>query len=258
VGNREAESLKVLKRFDLNTEKVGSYACPAFLFEPEKLEKAVKEKYFTEDKKSLGFILCGFNFKEGPHNKWPREVSDYDKFVELISNFLVNNSDYQVVFMSHANGFKLPSTPFVQIPGSDFKHAKKMYELLVKKGFKNQIMLLDEILSPHQTKAFISNFDLLISGRIHGAVAGFSQNIPTMVLDYGHEPKAHKTLGFVKNIGSEAFFCDPNDLKDMETKLVDLNSNPHEESIRLINANKKVKDKIENMFSDLKATYENF
>ncbi|MFD0933343.1 polysaccharide pyruvyl transferase family protein [Psychroflexus salinarum] len=258
VGNRESESLKVLENFNINTEKVGSYACPAFLFEPETLKSVVKERYFLEDKKTLGFILCGFNFEEGPHNKWPREASDYSKFVELVSNFLTKNPDYQVIFMSHANGFKLPPTPFVQIPGSDFKHAKMMFDLLSKKGFKNQIKLLDEILSQHQTKGFIANFDLLISGRIHGAVAGFSQNIPTMVLDYGHDPKAHKTLGFVKNIGSEAYFCDPNDLKVMKTKLDELNLSRLEESYRLDTANKFVKDKIDKMFFDFKITYENY
>ena len=258
VGNREAESIRVIKDFGINTHNVDNYACPAFLFEPGDISKIIKKKYFSEDKKVLGFILCGFNFEDGPHNKWPRNSSDYDKFVKLVKNFLDNNSDYHVIFMSHANGFKLPPTPFVQIPGSDFKHAKMMYDLLSKKGYGHRIKLLEEILSQHETKAFISNFDLLVSGRIHGAVAGFSQNVPTMVLDYGHEPKAHKTLGFVKNIGSEEFFCNPNDLAEMLSKLKKLKLVNLTERERLNKANIKVKKMVNKLFFDLKICYENY
>ena len=48
----------------------------------------------------------------------------------------------------------------------------------------------------HATKTIIKNFDMLVSGRIHGAVAALSQSVPTVIIDYGHEPKAHKLIGF--------------------------------------------------------------
>ena len=60
---------------------------------------------------------------------------------------------------------------------------------------------------------------MLISGRIHGAVQALSQAIPTAIIDYGHEPKAHKLKGFARIYGVDDY-------------LIDLNS--PEESYRII------------------------
>ena len=59
---------------------------------------------------------------------------------------------------------------------------------------------------------------MMISGRIHGAVAALSQNIPTMIIDYGHELKAHKLKGFAQLAGVEEFICNPASYQDMIDK----------------------------------------
>ena len=56
----------------------------------------------------------------------------------------------------------------------------------------DSVSLLEGVYTPGQTKAIIANFDMVISGRVHGAIAALSQCIPTVIIDYGHEPKAHK------------------------------------------------------------------
>ena len=74
---------------------------------------------------------------------------------------------------------------------------------------------MDGIYNPKITKGIIANFDMLISGRVHAAVAGLSQNVPTIIIDYGHEPKAHKLRGFAKVAEIEEYVANPADVKGM-------------------------------------------
>ena len=71
---------------------------------------------------------------------------------------------------------------------------------------------------PKEIKAVIQNFDMLISGRVHGAIAGLSSCVPTVIIDYGHEPKAHKLQGFAKLYDIERFIANPKDYNDMRKK----------------------------------------
>ncbi len=50
---------------------------------------------------------------------------------------------------------------------------------------------------------------MLVSGRVHGAVAGLSQYVPTVLLDYGHEPKAHKIKGFASVANALPYVVEP-------------------------------------------------
>ena len=60
---------------------------------------------------------------------------------------------------------------------------------------------------------------MLISGRIHGAIAGLSQNVPTVIIDYGHGPKAHKLRGFARLMQVEEYVADPADETDLVHKI---------------------------------------
>ena len=95
---------------------------------------------------------------------------------------------------------------------------QQMERILVSKGYSDYVTLLDGVYTPELTKGIISNFDILISGRMHGAVAGLSQCIPTVIIDYGHEPKAHKSRGFAEVVGMEHMIADPADLDDLIEK----------------------------------------
>ena len=48
----------------------------------------------------------------------------------------------------------------------------------------------------HGRQKLLSKTLICLLVRIHGAVAALSQSVPTVIIDYGHEPKAHKLIGF--------------------------------------------------------------
>ena len=69
-------------------------------------------------------------------------------------------------------------------------------------------------------KNYYQKLSMLVSGRIHGAVAALSQSVPTVIIDYGHEPKAHKLIGFAKVVGVQDFVADPCVFSDLKLKLI--------------------------------------
>ena len=83
---------------------------------------------------------------------------------------------------------------------------------------KNRVVLIEDVCSVWDTKGVISEFDMLISGRVHGAVAGISQCVPTVIIDYGQEPKAHKLRGFARLVELEEYIANPGDSDDMLDK----------------------------------------
>ena len=76
---------------------------------------------------------------------------------------------------------------------------------------------------------------------MHGAVAGISQSIPTMIIDYGHEPKAHKLGGFAEVSGIENFIANPNN----EIELIDT-------SFRCYNNRKQIRNMLQERMVDIK------
>jgi colanic acid/amylovoran biosynthesis protein len=70
-------------------------------------------------------------------------------------------------------------------------------------------IVLDEVYEPWQTKAIIGSMDMLVSGRVHASVAALSQSVPTVLMDYGHAPEAHKIRGFASVSGADEFVTDP-------------------------------------------------
>lgn len=222
VSNREPISTRLLKSQGFELNNTYDYPCPSFLFtkvEDKEIEGILHEHAFDQEKRTkVGFIMCGWNFKRGPFSVWPREDSEYENFVETVK-YLVDCHHAHIYFLSHANGFDIPPNPFMLRHGRDFPIMKQLYEIICNSGeYDDSITLLDGVYSPEETKAIISHFDVLISGRMHGAVAGLSQKIPTMIIDYGHEPKAHKLRGFAEICGMEQLIADPNNKKELLEK----------------------------------------
>jgi colanic acid/amylovoran biosynthesis protein len=224
VTNREPISSKVLKEEGFDISNVRDLACPAFLFEPanaENIDELIKkEDVISEDKPTVGFIVCGWNFLEGPFDKWPRDDSDYEVFAKAVE-FITNSLGARVCLMSHSNGFPIPPAEFKLTHGRDYPIIKQLQEVLNDRGIAKDVFALDGVYDTWTTKAIISNFDMLVSGRVHAAVAGFSQCVPTVVIDYGHEPKAHKLLGFATVAGQEKYVSDPAKESDLINKIKD-------------------------------------
>lgn len=221
VINREHVSTKLLREmgFDLSKEK--DFPCPSFLFKAADRksvrQEIKKDKLFEHFPQKIGIILCGWNFEKGPYDIWPREDNEYTGFVKIIEN-LIEKYQTDVYLLSHSNGFDIPPAPFKLKHGRDFPIMSQLYNILKMGKYASKITLLEGVYSPEITKGIIANFDMLISGRMHGAVAGLSQAIPTVIIDYGHEPKAHKLQGFAEISGMQDYIADPNNITDMMEK----------------------------------------
>ena len=224
VTNREPISTGLLADLGFDISKTVDLACPAFLFEPEKIANMTdllqREGLLVQqrEKPLIGFILCGWNFESGPFDRWPRDDGEYTKFaesVELISEKL----GAQVCLMSHANGFDVTPAPFSLKHGRDYPIVKQLQAVVERRGIAKDVICLDGIYSAWQTKAIIGVFDMLVSGRVHAAVAGLSQSVPTVIIDYGHEPKAHKLIGFATVAGVAEYVADPANGNDVNEKI---------------------------------------
>lgn len=218
VSNREAISREVLTEYGFDVERVVNAACPAFLFEPcpqkDILPYLKGTPLENKNKPVIGFILCGWNMLKGPFNREDWSNEEFSQYVELLT-YMIKKYDVEICLLSHSNGFELPPQ-FKHIHGRDYPLVKRLYEILRESDISNHVYLFDSIYSPKETKAIIANFDMLVSGRVHGAVAGLSQSIPTVIVDYGHEPKAHKLQGFAEVAGVKEFVVAPNDIWRMK------------------------------------------
>jgi len=222
VTNRETISIDVLKNDGFDVSNVKSLACPAFLFEPAS-GKSVDELLEYEGladkaKPVVGFVVCGWNFVEGPFDRDPRSDSEFIQFAAAVE-YINNELGAKVCLMSHSNGFKVPPNIFELIHGRDYRIAKQLQKVIDDRGIAKDVFCLDGIYDAWTTKALISNFDMLVSGRIHGSVAGLSQMVPTVMIDYGHEPKAHKVRGFADVVGVNEYVADPSEGQDVINKI---------------------------------------
>lgn len=212
VTNREPISKTVLRENGFQNKNMIDTACPAFLFTPDskaiESEFLVREYKIEKDKPVVGFIVCGWNFSTGPFDKWPREEEDFLPFVESVE-FIDREIDANVVLMSHSNGFPIPPAEFQLIHGRDYPIIKEIQAIINKRRRARKVIALDGVFDAWTTKGLIKNFDMLVSGRVHGAVAGLSQHVPTVLLDYGHEPKAHKIKGFASVANALPYVVEP-------------------------------------------------
>ena len=221
VTNREQVSNQVLREYGFETRNIKDAACPAFLFEAKitsNIELLIQKLRQVKKKRPiLGFVLCGWKFQDGPFSKWPRDEKEYLNFVETIE-FLENKLNAKVYLLSHSNGFET-DPEFKIIKGRDYLVSQQLYNIISKRKIAKEVVLLDGVYLPAETKAIINEFDMLISGRVHAAVAGWSQYVPTVVLDYGHGPKAHKLKGFARMVGFEHLVANPTSMDDIKSKV---------------------------------------
>lgn len=199
----------------------------------------------------VGFVISGWNFEIGPFNKKNRKTSEFIKFAQIVE-YLCNKLNCNVCLLSHSNGFETLPKKFKPKHGRDFDILKKLDSLLQKRSNCNDYIIFDKLLTAWETKKIISQFDFIVSGRIHAAVAALSQNVPAVIIDYGHEPKAHKIQGFAQVAGVEGFVCNPHDLDDMIFKICNCYHKLSEIRSYLALQNVEIKNQIKQHFKLLK------
>jgi len=212
VVNREGYSIKILEENGFDVSKTKSYACPAYLFGEEYYPEVVdKEKIWETEGmkkkkcKSIGLILATYSLPKGSFDDWERKDSDFIDYVELIE-YIVKEKKEKVILISHSNGFELPPN-FKRIHWRDYKMICRLYEILEERGNIDMqyVSRVDTLYEPWEMHALIGGLDMLISGRVHGAVAGLGQCVPTLAFDYKNGPLAHKMFGFYQVVGMEEY-----------------------------------------------------
>ena len=221
VTNREELSLDILKQFKFDTKNVITCACPSVLFSAapqNNINKYIANTpLYNKTNNVVGFILCGWNIQTGPFNRETYYKEDFTEYIKLIE-YCIKTLNCKVCLLSHSNGFELPPH-FKLKQGRDYNLLEQLCNFIKDSDLSKDVYLFDGIYSPAETKAIIKNFDLLISGRIHGAVAGLTNNIPTVIIDYANGPKAHKLKGFAKLFDNESYIANPLDAGDMINKV---------------------------------------
>ena len=222
VTNREKISKIVLKEFGFDVTKIYDLACPAFMFEAASDDIVLPLLKDTplqkKEKPVVGFILCGWNMLQGPFNRTDWTDEEFYSYVELI------------------------------IHGRDYPIMQQLYNILHDSDVGGAVFLMKGIYTPAETKGIISHFDMLVSGRVHAAVAALSQSVPTTIIDYGHEPKAHKLKGFAEVAGVEEYVADPISVDDMIRKVDRCWNNRSEIHSFLIERNKQIISDIKKNF----------
>jgi colanic acid/amylovoran biosynthesis protein len=208
ISTREPLSTAMLAYIGVRGSRVLSAACPSVFFEKAPVERIERKKdaSLLADRRrpTLGMILCGWNMPRGPFSRWPREDCEFDPFLGLV-RALLERTGYRVCLMSHQNATDKTGQT---CRGNDHRIIDRLLELLGG-PVEGRLVALADTYDAAESKAIIGSFDVLVSGRIHGAVQGLSQALPTAIIDYGHEPRAHKLRGFARLYGVDEFVCDP-------------------------------------------------
>lgn len=214
VATREPVSLELLHGLGLHGDVYRVRSCPSFGFRPLANTPARAELIEQEpglrsgQKPVVGLILADLNMATPPLYHWPRDDDDYAPFIDLV-RFMVRDLGVRVCVMAHQNA---TGPDFRLIPGPDHRIVARLVELVAME----EVFTLRHLYDASAMHRLIGGFDALVSGRIHGAVQGLSQAVPTAVIDYGLPPRAHKLEGFARLAGIERYLCDPADPSGMK------------------------------------------
>jgi len=210
VSVREPVSLNVLNNIGFVGSDYTMHPCFSFGFRPynqvtdEELERKEPE-LFKVGKTMVGLVVCTHNLKEMPLNKWPRDDREFEPFVELVTH-LARGKGLRVCVLSHRYKFNDDNT--IKL-GSDHSMVDRILELLPSDVSEN-VFSINGIYDASSMNKIIGKFKVLMSGRIHGAVQGIQQKIPTVIIDYANEPKAHKLQGFANMTYLNEYIANPN------------------------------------------------
>ena len=230
VENREPTSTQNMEDWGFDISKVMDFACPAFLYTPSlpaeelALLKSDNPILYTERNKPIcGFTIGGFNLPVGPYDMWPRDNEQYTVFVQAIEH-IINTQNMKVVLFSHTNGFELPPN-FRLINGRDYCILEQLRDIVRQRGLitdPDSLSIIEKPYPPAQLKTLIKHFDMLVTGRVHASVAGISQYVPTVFINYEKSfIPSTKMFGFADLAGVREYVCDPAD-KDELIRKIDL------------------------------------
>ncbi|WP_024866220.1 polysaccharide pyruvyl transferase family protein [Butyrivibrio sp. FCS014] len=191
---RESITEKMLKGWFAN-DKVLYFPDPAFILPMEKCNLPFG---FSEGN-TIGINIS--NLIMGKRVGAPSEIV-LDNYMEVI-DYILKNTHYNVMIIQHIlnNGFDLDA-------------AKLIYQNYVTE--KRVSILQSELLSSSQIKYIISKLYMLVTARTHASIAGYSTNVPTLVVGY-----SVKSSGIALDIfgENENYVCQVRELRNKKDLL---------------------------------------
>jgi len=183
---RESLSFKYLQDMKLKSARIELTADPAFCLEPdmENVEK-ISKFYNIPREKTLVGVAPSQGISYYSRTRYEYHLDALRKLLQ----FLIEKLDCHVILIPHVH---LGSVTFDD---------RVICELLYRKlGFPENVTVISLTHSAEEIRAIIGTFDLMITERMHAAIASLSQNVPTFVV--GYSVKAKGILGDIVGFSS--------------------------------------------------------
>jgi polysaccharide pyruvyl transferase WcaK-like protein len=199
ISVRDEISLKHLINIGLKKEKLILAADSAFLLlpSPKKLD------YRDHTRKLIGIsvskLVTDFGFNS------TNSVKPYDKFTSFIAkliDWIIAKYDSKIILISHV----------VQINRDDYKTAK---EIFFKVKRKDHVEIMKKSFDSTEIKKVISYCNLIITSRMHAAIAALSTHVPAIGISY-----SHKMEGIFKRLEIPEYVIDIKKLDWKITKII--------------------------------------
>jgi len=179
ITARESISFKYLQSINLRDARIELAADPAFCLEPnmEKIQKISGAYHILDEKPIVGIAPSqAITY----YAKLPYVA--HFKVLQNLIEFLMKELGYHVVLIPHVRE--------ASARNDDRVICEKMYRNL---DFPKDVTVMSLDHSAEEIRALISRLDLLVAERMHAAIAGLAQQVPTFVI--GYSVKAQGILG---------------------------------------------------------------
>lgn len=186
ITARESLSLKYLEHMKLKNTRIELTAEPAFCLKPnmKSIEKILKIYNIPDEK-----ILIGISPSQAITEYSGISYDDHFKSLCGLIRFLAEKLGCHIILIPHV------PEKFVEYDD------RVICELLYRKlGFPENVTVMSLSHSAEEIRALVSKLDLMITERMHAAIASLSQNVPTFVV--GYSIKAEGILGDILGFNS--------------------------------------------------------
>jgi colanic acid/amylovoran biosynthesis protein len=175
INVRESLTLDYLKKLNLENVRVELTADPAFCLEPEtKNLESLWSAYNLPSKE----ITIGLAPSQGIAYFGETSYAEHFKALMNLIDYLTREFNSQVVLIPHVQDIPLKNNDRV------------ICELLYRKlGFPENVKVLSLSHSAEEIRAIVGRLDVMIAERMHAAIAGLAQNIPTFGIGYSLKAK---------------------------------------------------------------------
>lgn len=192
---REDITAEILKNINVSKTPIYVTADSAFLLNPiskENTFKLLSQYGLTENENLIGISLSNsIGILQYEYSRL-MDVEDYKIIMLRIINYIISQFNVKVVLIPHVTG------PGVE--NDDRKIASEIYQKLTN---KEQVINIQEELSPNELKGIIGNCEFFIGSRMHANIAAISMAIPTLAIGY-----SHKTVGIMEMVDQKEFNLD--------------------------------------------------